>query len=75
MDQVLFEKRDATIGQAQNIVTMMKELGIQNAEDYKQTITEILTQAFPQTGASVNTWAIDVSSEGGAETSGGLGGL
>jgi hypothetical protein len=75
MDQVLFEKRDATIGQAQNIVQMMKDLGIQNAEDYKQTITEILTQAFPQTGASVNTWDIDVSGESGAEAGGGFGGL
>lgn len=75
MDQVLFEKRDATIGQAQNIVQMMKDLGIQNAEDYKQTITEILTQAFPQTGASVNDWEINVNSESGAGSGGGFGGL
>lgn len=75
MDQVLFEKRDATIGQAQNIVQMMKDLGIQNAEDYKQTITEILTQAFPQTGASVNNWKIDLSGEAGEEAGGGFGAL
>lgn len=76
MDQVLFEKRDATIGQAQNIVTMMKELGIQNADDYKQAVTEILTQAFPQTGSAVNTWDVDLASEGeGDEMGGGFGGL
>ena len=76
MDQVLFEKRDATIGQATNIVTLMKDLGIQDADDYKQSITEILTQAFPQTGSSVNTWDIDVS--GGSEEGmggGGFGGI
>ena len=72
MDQVMFEKRDATISQAQNIVNMMKELGIENADDYKQAITEIITQAFPQTGSAVNTWKVDVSSGGEA---GGMGGL
>jgi len=76
MDQVLFEKRDATIGQAQNIVQMMKELGIENATDYKQAITEILTQAFPQTGASVNNWEVDLTSEEeGGGSGGGLGGF
>ena len=65
MDQVLFEKRDATIGQAQNIVNVMRDLGIENADDYKQAITEILTQAFPQTGSAVNTWAVRVNAGGG----------
>jgi len=73
MDQVLFEKRDATISQAQNIVNMMKELGIEKADDYKQAITEILTQAFPQTGSAVNTWKVDVNAGGGE--SGGMGGF
>ncbi|MBO4542787.1 MAG: portal protein [Bacteroidales bacterium] len=65
MDQVLFEKRDATIGQAQNIVNVMRDLGIENADDYKQAITEILTQAFPQTGSAVNTWDMRVKAGGG----------
>jgi len=72
MDQVLFEKRDAAIGQTQNIVSVMKELGIANADDYKQAITEILMQAFPQTGSAVSTWKVDVSS-GGEEGAGGGG--
>ena len=63
MDQVLFEKRDASIGQAQNIVNMMKDLGIKNADDYKSAVTEILTQAFPKTGAEVNDWAVKVPTE------------
>ena len=71
MDQVLFEKRDACISQAQNIVNMMKELGIQDSDDYKQAVTEILTQAFPQTGSSVNKWDVDIPTE----SSGGEGGM
>jgi hypothetical protein len=75
MDQVLFEKRDATIGQAQNLVSMMKELGITDVDDYKQAITEILTQAFPQTGSAVNNWDVDVTAEGGDTGMGGMGGF
>lgn len=74
MDQVLFEKRDSTIGQAQSLVSLMKELGIENADDYKQAITEILTQAFPQTGAAVNAWKVDVQ-DGESESGGGMGGF
>ena len=75
MDQVLFEKRDATIGQAQNLVSMMKDLGITDVDDYKQAITEILTQAFPQTGSAVNNWDVDVTTEGGDTGLGGRGGF
>lgn len=75
MDQVLFEKRDSTISQAQNLVNLMKELGIEDSNDYKQAITEILTQAFPQTGSAVNNWDVEIP-EGGAEAGGGgLGGF
>ena len=75
MDQVMFEKRDATIGQAQNLVNMMKELGIQDSDDYKQAVTEILTQAFPQTGAAVNTWDVDIPTEAGEGGGGPMGGF
>lgn len=75
MDQVLFEKRDATIGQAQNLVAMMKELGITDVNDYKQAITEILTQAFPQTGSAVNNWDVDIPTESEDSGLGGMGGF
>lgn len=74
MDQVLFEKRDSTINQAQSLVSLMKDLGIENADDYKQAITEILTQAFPQTGAAVNAWKVEVQ-DGESESGGGMGGF
>lgn len=75
MDQVLFEKRDAAIGQAQNLVTMMKDLGIEDVDDYKRALQEILTQAFPQTGSIVMDWDIDLNSneEGGGDM--GMGGF
>ena len=75
MDQVLFEKRDATISQAQNLVNLMKELGVENNANYQKAVTEILTQAFPQTGSSVNNWDVDVRTGEEAAGGGGFGGL
>ena len=74
MDQVLFEKRDATINQAQALVNLMKELGVEKSDDYKKAVTEILTQAFPKTGSEVNTWAVDLEASAG-EAGGGMGGF
>ena len=72
MDQVLFDKRDSTINQASALIGLMKELGIDNADDYKAAVTEILTQAFPQTGADVNDWKVKVPT---GESGGGMGGF
>lgn len=59
MDQVLFEKRDAALGQAQQAIELMRSVGNFNDSDYKKVLTEILTTAFPQMGAEVNGWDID----------------
>jgi len=74
MDQILFEKRDSAIGQAQSLVNLMKELGVKNADRYQQAVTEILTQAFPQTGAAVNSWKVDINTTS-EEAGGGMGGF
>ena len=75
MDQVLFEKRDATINQAQSLVNLMKELGVADDADYKKVVTEVLTQAFPLTGSDVNTWSVDIGAAGEGGPSGGMGGF
>ena len=69
LDQVLFDKRDSSISQADSIVNMMKGLGINNEDDYKKAVTEILTQAFPKTGADVMNWKVDLNA--GEEAGGG----
>jgi hypothetical protein len=74
MDQVLFDKRDTSINQAQSLSDLMKTLGITDVSDYKTALTEILSQSFPQTGASVNSWNIDLNPESG-ESEAGLGGF
>jgi len=74
MDQVQFEKRDASIQQAASLIDLLKNLGVEENDAYKKALTEILTQAFPQTGASVMKWDINVES-GGEEGEGGMGGF
>ena len=64
---ITFEKRDAAISQAQQIVDLMKNCGIDNADDYKGVLTEILTEVLPQTGSNVNQWDVDIKPEGGDE--------
>lgn len=73
MDQVLFEKRDSAINQAQSLVNLMKDLGVEDSDDYQKAVTEILTQAFPQTGSAVNNWDVDIKP--GDAGAGGMGGL
>ena len=73
MDQVQFEKRDSAINQANSIVDLMKNLGMEDSKDYKQAIAEALSQAFPQTSASVMKWNVDL--EAGGEAGGGAGGF
>ena len=45
----------------------MKNCGIDNADDYKGVLTEILTEVLPQTGSKVNQWDVDIKPEGGDE--------
>lgn len=67
MDQVLFDKRDSCLNQATQIVALMKDLKVSDSKEYQKAITEILTQAFPQTGTSVNDWDVDVTASEGDE--------
>ena len=61
---ITFEKRDAAISQASQIVDLMKSLGIDNAEDYKSALTEILMEALPMTSSKVDSWGVHPKEEG-----------
>lgn len=62
---ITFDKRDAALSQASAIVEMMKSLGVDNADDYKKALTEILMEVLPMTGSDVNSWGIHPVEEGG----------
>lgn len=64
---ITFEKRDSAISQAQSIVDLLKNCGVVDADNYKEALTEILTEVLPMTGGNVNNWDVDVTEEGGGE--------
>lgn len=61
---VQFDKRDAALNQAQVLVGVLRDLGIEDDVDFKVGLTEILSEVFPQIGANVDSWNINVSNEG-----------
>lgn len=71
MDQVLFEKRDTALNQASTAIDLMKQVGNFDSSDAKKVLTEILTPAFPQMGASVNGWDVNLDESSDNEGFGG----
>lgn len=61
---IQFERRDAAVAQASSIVNLMKDLGISDAESYKNAISEILLDVLPSTSGKASSWNLDLS-EGG----------
>lgn len=58
LSQVTFDKRDAALGQAQQLVDILQSLGVESKTDYKDALVEILSDIFPKTGAAVAGWNI-----------------
>lgn len=65
------ERRDSALGQATTMAELLDRLGITDNSPYREALTEILSEALPATGASVNSWNMDLAAaaeggEGGA---------
>lgn len=69
---VQFEKRDSALSQATSVVQLLKDSGITDADTYKTALTEILSEVFPQTGADVVNWHVDVEEPTGEDVGGGF---
>lgn len=63
MSTIQFDKRDSAISQAQSIADLLTNLGIDDSDNYKEAITEILLEALPKTSASVNDWHMDLTAD------------
>lgn len=60
---VQFEKRDAALSQAQLLVDLLKNIGVDEKENYQTGLTEILSEVFPQIGADSSTWDVNITNE------------
>ena len=64
---IQFERRDSALSQAQAVVDLFKDAGIDNRKELGIALSEILSEVFPQMGSSATGWNIDLSEseEGG----------
>lgn len=69
---VQFEKRDSALNQANTMLQLMKDAGITDSKSYKRALDEILSEVFPQIGADVTNWDINIDSESGGGVRGGF---
>lgn len=60
LSTVVAEKRDAAVGQASQLVDLLKSLNVEQDDPYVKGLTEILGEEFPTLSATVPTWDIDV---------------
>ena len=67
MSTVASERRDAALTQATTIVELLRSVGITEENPYRKALTEILSEALPDTGSSVNEWHLNLEEAGGAE--------
>ena len=65
LSTVVAEKRDAAIGQAAQVIDLLKSLGITDDEPYLKSLIEVLGEEFPEMSADAMGW--DVNLEEGEE--------
>lgn len=56
-----FDKRDSALGQAQVIVDILKSLGVEDRGEYRDALSEILSEVLPKTGNAVRGWRVNTS--------------
>ena len=55
----------AAIGQASQLVDVLKSLGITDREVYLKSLTELLSECLPNTSADALTWKMNIDEAGG----------
>ena len=58
LSTVVSEKRDSAIGQANQIVDLLKSLGIEDPGPYMKAISEALEEEFPEMSADIASWQV-----------------
>jgi len=66
MSSVAFDHRDAALSQAQLYIDLLKNLGVENADNYKEGIIELLTESLPGIGGAAKNWSLNLK-EGAEE--------
>lgn len=65
MSTVMSERRDSAVSQAQQIVALLKDLGVSDDHDYAVALSEALKEVFPQMGSQAMSWRMDLKNSEG----------
>lgn len=57
---IQFDKRDSALSQADTFVNVLKNLGVTKSDAYREGLSEILTEGFPQMGSDANGWRLNL---------------
>jgi hypothetical protein len=60
---VQFDKRDSALNQATTLADLFNQLGVDDRDSIRAGLAEILSEVFPQIGASVPNWDINTNNE------------
>lgn len=66
MSTVMSDRRDSAVSQAQMLVDLLKNMGVDSDRPYLSAVTEALKEVFPKLGSEIISWNINTSDEGGA---------
>ena len=67
------ERKDAVLTQASTIIELLKSVGVTDSKEYAEALKEVLIEAFPRMGSTVNSWDMDLTAE--EEGGGGMDGF
>ena len=68
---IMLDKRDSAMSQVQTFITILKDLGVKDADHLKSGVEEILTDSFPAISSDVAGWDVDMrSAEAGGANNG-----
>ena len=57
---IQFDTRDSALSQADTFVNVLKNLGVTKSDTYREGLSEILTEGFPQMGSDANGWRLNL---------------
>lgn len=63
LSTVISEKRDAAVGQAQQLVELLRSVGIDSDDPYKEALVEVLAEEFPTIASAIMSWNMHLEEE------------
>lgn len=64
LSTVISEKKDAAVSQAEQFIALIQGLGVSDSDTYKEALSTILSEEFPEISSQIMEWGIDLAAGG-----------